>query len=269
MPEAPSQSITLDPQTRAVYQHTLKLLRDAQAPFLVGGAYAFERYTGIARHTKDFDIFVRREDYDDVAQVLANAGYRTELTFPHWLGKAFSGEECIDIIFSSANGKARVDEAWFTHAVTTEVFEQPVSIIPAEEMILSKSFILERERCDIADVMHVLRAQAAQLDWPRLLERFGAHWRVLLSHVVLFGFVYPDQRAQIPEEIVNKLIQRFQEDLAAGPSDTQVCYGTLISREQYLIDVHERGYQDGRQRPYGTLTAEEIAQWTDSIGKIE
>ena len=28
-------------------------------PFLVGGAYAFARYTGIERHTKDFDVFVR------------------------------------------------------------------------------------------------------------------------------------------------------------------------------------------------------------------
>ena len=31
-------------------------------PFLVGGAYAFERYTGIARHTKDFDLFIHPRD---------------------------------------------------------------------------------------------------------------------------------------------------------------------------------------------------------------
>ena len=31
-----------------------------EVPFLVGGAYAFAHYTGIVRHTKDLDLFVRR-----------------------------------------------------------------------------------------------------------------------------------------------------------------------------------------------------------------
>ena len=41
------------------YRHALAILRDAGAPHLVGGAYAYARYTGIERHTKDFDVFVR------------------------------------------------------------------------------------------------------------------------------------------------------------------------------------------------------------------
>ena len=52
----------LDPDTFIFYERSLLALHDAGVPFLVGGAYAFERYTGIARHTKDFDIFVRPAD---------------------------------------------------------------------------------------------------------------------------------------------------------------------------------------------------------------
>src|SRR5580765_5704337 len=95
---------TLAPGTRDFYQRAMRTLREADVPFLVGGAYAFERYTGIARHTKDFDIFVRPTDLDHTLETFAAAGYHTELSFPHWLGKAFCGGDFIDVIFASGNG---------------------------------------------------------------------------------------------------------------------------------------------------------------------
>ena len=57
-----------------------------------------------------------------------------------------------------------------------------VKLVPAEEMIWSKSFIMERERFDGADVAHVLYCRAADLDWERLLRRVRRHgWRVLFG----------------------------------------------------------------------------------------
>jgi hypothetical protein len=44
-----------------------------------------------------------------------------------------------------------------------------------------------------------------------------------------------------------------------------VCYGTLLSREQYLHDLHEWKYRDGRERPEGPMTREEIDIWTAAI----
>jgi hypothetical protein len=54
--------VELDPQTRAFYCQLMDVLSKSQIPFLVGGGYAFERYTEIARHTKDLDLFVRPND---------------------------------------------------------------------------------------------------------------------------------------------------------------------------------------------------------------
>jgi hypothetical protein len=48
-------------------------------------------------------------------------------------------------------------------------------------------------------VLHLLHETGPSLDWPRLLMRFGDHWRVLLSHQILFGFVYPDKRQLVLE----------------------------------------------------------------------
>src|SRR5688572_5444945 len=100
----------LGEQTRSFYQKVLLILAEAKVPFLVGGAYAFARYTEIERHTKDFDLFVRHADYNRAAKALEKSGYLTELTFPHWLGKAFFGGDFVDLIFSGGNGIAVVDD---------------------------------------------------------------------------------------------------------------------------------------------------------------
>jgi hypothetical protein len=60
---------------------------------------------------------------------------------------------------------------------------------------------MERERFDGADIAHILRCCVAEIDWPHLLRRFGPDWRVLLSHLVVFGYVYPGERARIPAAV--------------------------------------------------------------------
>jgi hypothetical protein len=240
-------------------------LTERGIPFLVGGAYALQRYTGIVRHTKDFDIFIRRGDYVRLMEVLKEAGCRTELTFPHWLGKAHSGDEFIDVIFSSGNAVAEVDDEWFEHAVQGEVLGMTVLLSPAEEMIWSKAFVMERERYDGADIAHLIRAIGHEIDWQRLLKRFDTRWRVLLSHLVMYGFVYPAERKQVPDWVLNELMQRLAADQQEPPSSERVCNGTLISRAQYLIDVEQWGYQDARLAPGGPMTRAEVDHWTHAI----
>jgi hypothetical protein len=255
----------LDPCTRAIYCRALAALTDARIPFLVGGAYAFARYTGIVRHTKDFDVFLHRRDVVRALDTLARAGYQTELTFSHWLGKAYEGEDFIDVIFSSGNGVAEVDDTWFEYSIEDEVLGLPVLLCPAEEMLWSKAFVMERERFDGADVAHILRARASGLDWPRLLRRFQDHWRVLLSHLILFGFVYPAERTLIPAEVMQELLGRLRDELdTASPCD-RLCQGTLLSRAQYLDDLEREGYLDARRLPRGKMTDEAIARWTAAI----
>jgi len=253
-----------DPES-SFYRRVLHDLEASGVPVLVGGAYALAHYTGIDRRTKDFDLFLRRADYDRAAQTLDAQGFRTELTFPHWLGKVHAGSLCVDLIFNSGNGLTRVDDAWFEHAVDGEVLGLPAKLVPVEEMIWSKAFVMERERYDGADVAHLLLAHAASLDWPRLLERMGANWRILLSHLVLFGFIYPAERTEIPAGVMRELLDRLRDELHLPAAGVSLCCGTLVSREQYLHDVLREGYADGRLPPSGTMSVVDIAIWTDAI----
>jgi hypothetical protein len=260
---APEQAV-LSEASIAFYRRALAILSDADIPHMVGGAYAFARYTGIERHTKDFDVFIRREDFGRASWAFQKAGVRAELTFPHWLGKAFHGEDFVDLIYSAGNGVAVVDDRWFEHSVEEKVFGVPVRLIPPEEMIWSKGLILERERFDGADVAHILRAMGNRLDWSRLLERYGPYWRVLHAHLILFGFIYPSDREQIPSWVLDELNLRLQNETRAGDQPARINYGTIISRQQYLKDVQEWGYQDARLVD-GTMSADEIEQWTAGI----
>lgn len=249
-----------------VYREGLDALGGLALPFLVGGAYAFARYTGIERFTKDFDVFLLAEHVEPALGALAAAGFSIDKPFPHWLAKARRGDDFIDLIYSSGNGVARVDERWFEHAVEGEVLGRRVLLVPPEEMLWSKSFIMERERYDGADVAHLLRALAPTLDWKRLVERFGNYWRVLLSHAVLFGFIYPGERDRLPAWVMEALVERLDRDLRTPPSDERICQGTILSRQQYLTDVERWGYHDARVFPRGHMSADDTATWTAAIG---
>jgi hypothetical protein len=236
----------LEPRLYNFYFAAISTLKQAQVPFLVGGAYALACHTGIVRHTKDFDIFTRPKDCERVLEVLSAAGYRTELTDPCWLAKAFSGEDFVDVIFSSGNCVAEVDDAWFEYAIDAKVFGLAVQLCPAEETIWSKAFVMERERYDGADVAHLLRAYGDRLDWNRLLNRFDTHWRVLLSHLILFGFIYPYERTRIPPSVMETLLDRLRDEAQPPPTAGRLCQGTLLSKAQYASDVDRWGYQDAR-----------------------
>ncbi|HYD80760.1 MAG TPA: hypothetical protein VEC06_13200 [Paucimonas sp.] len=256
----------IDPGAIAFYRHVLEILDTADLRFLVGGAYAFNHYTGIGRYTKDLDLFIRRRDYERVSEALNRGGYPTDLTYPHWLAKTHSSTGVyVDIIFSSGNGIAEVDDVWFAHAEPAQVLDLPARLCPVEEMIWSKAFVMERERFDGADVAHLLRACGDRLDWERLRWRFGPHWRVLLSHFILFGFIYPGRRDALPVHIMEELLERLRDELRAPRPEDTVCAGTLLSREQYLPDIEQWRYQDARLLPAGNMSAQDTALWTKAI----
>jgi predicted nucleotidyltransferase len=172
-----------------VYRRSMEVLQDANIPFLIAGAYVVEVYAGISRRTKDFDLYLRPRHLDAAIDALVRAGYKTEKTFPHWLAKAGGNRLCIDLIFRAGNGLCEVDDSWFERAQDDELLGLRVQLCAPGEMIWMKAYIMERERFDGADIAHILQSCAEKLDWPHLVRRFGPDWRVLLSHLVLFGYI--------------------------------------------------------------------------------
>jgi hypothetical protein len=265
-----TQSTLNDPgrDTNTFYRRTLHVLSDAHVPFLVGGSHAYLQYTGIVRNTKDFDLFIRREDLDRALNALRDSGYRTEITFPHWLAKAHQAGDHVDLVFSSGNGLCRVDDDWFEHALEAEVLGMPVKIAPIEEFLWQKSFVMERERFDGADIMHLIRHCADSIDWQRLVRRYDRYWPLLLTYLTMFTFIYPSERGRIPHALFEELQTRFQHYLTSDAGD-KVCQGTLVSRGQYMIDIGQYGFSDARLSPRGNMSAEDAIYWTLAIENVD
>jgi hypothetical protein len=252
--------------TRDIYRRACRALLEEGVPFLVGGGFALAQYTPLGRLSKDFDVFLRPKHMRWALATLVRDGFKVTLPYPHWLGKAFLGDVFIDVIFSSGNGVAMVDDEWFSHATVGEVLGMQLPLCPAEEVMWSKAFICERERFDGADVLHIIRDCGERLDWQRIMRRFDPHWRVLLAHLVMFGFAYPGERDRIPTWVMDQLTARLASDKEPEPGTAGVCRGTLLSREQYLVDIEQLGYMDGRVlNPDVHMTIEDIERWTNAI----
>lgn len=231
---------------RDVYRDALRALNAAGVPCIVSGLYAIYEYTGIYRQTKDLDLLFQPTWVVRAAEVLREVGFRTLLEEPHWLAKATRDGVLIDLVFGMANGLHLIDAAWFRHSRAGILAGHQVRVAPPEELILHRLFISERHRSDMADIAHLLMARGDQIDWQRLLDRVGGHWRLLLGQICFYDYAYPGRRGRIPDWVRTELNERAFEEVGTESSDPDLCQGTLVSRFSFAIDVNEWGFRDFR-----------------------
>ena len=231
---------------RGAHLLALSALKGAEIPFVVAGAYALHVYTGIYRDTKDLDVFLKREDLPRAMEALAAHSFRTEVEDPVWIAKAHANDEYFaDLIFSSGNGVAVVDDLWIDRAHAGVIHGLPILVAPPEDIIWSKAFVNERERFDGTDIAHLVLARGKQMDWEHLVWRFGAYWEVLYAHLVFYNLAYPGQRDHVPDWVWEELTNRAAT-LRNEPDKKYLCRGMLIARGQYRVDVEHWGYRDAR-----------------------
>jgi len=251
-------------------REALRHLNERRAPYLVGGAHACQTHTRIHALTADLDLFVKQADRGRVLDLLRERGWEAIGEGPDWLTRARRGDAAIDVIYGSGNGIASVDDLWFRHSVPGLVQGVETRLVPVEEMIWSRAFMMDKHRFEGADVAHLLLIQAERINWDRLLWRFGRHWRVLLGHLLFFGYIYPEKQSLVPKALVDTLLVLLRHELdesAAGSADPcaagrQACRGTLLAREQYRVDVDVWGFRDARLEPDVGVTTPDITEWT-------
>jgi hypothetical protein len=231
---------------RQVYKRALEALNAAGVSYVVAGAYAIYEHTGIYRKTKDLDLFFEPASVVTAARALRKAGFVTRLEDPHWLAKATMGDYFVDLIYGMGNGVAVIDSTWFEHSRPGILAACPVGIAPAEELIFHRLFISERHRHDMSDIVHVMLCHGETLDWERLVARVGEHWPLLLSQILMFSYVYPGYRSNVPDWVPRRLLQQAQDQVGRDEQDPDLTKGPLISRFSFTIDVREWGFHSPR-----------------------
>ena len=233
-------------EERDIYRRALEAVNAAGVPYIVAGAYAIYEHTGIYRKTKDLDLFFEPSCVVAAARALRDAGFVTRLEDGHWLAKATMGEHFVDLIYGMGNGVARIDEEWIRHSRPGILAATPVRIAPAEELIWHRLFIGERHRHDMSDVVHLILCLGETLDWERLVRRTGADWPLLLAQLLMFNYVYPGYRANVPSWVFDQLLERARTEPQAAATQLDLTRGPLISQFSFTIDVREWGFADPR-----------------------
>ncbi len=227
-------------EQRHLFVEVLTLMNERRVPYIVSGAFALQKHTGIWRNTKDLDLFMAPDEVPSALAELDNAGLKTEICDPVWLYKAHRNGYYVDIITGMSNAVITVDSSWVERAIDSSILGVPSKVLAAEELIASKLFVTRRERFDGADIAHVIHGTRGHLDWDRVLHLLGEHWGIVLWAMMLFQYIYPAQSNYIPRRVWDDLLGRLRRELD-HPNPRADFRGSLLDEFMFAIDVHEWG----------------------------
>jgi len=177
--------------------------------FAIGGGFASNAYTGMWRNTKDLDLFVLASDREAFVSLLGDLGfadYYAQKPYDRsWIYRGCLGDIIVDIIWQMANHRAPVDDLWLQNGPSIELGNERFPLVPPEETLWTKLYVLQRERCDWPDALNLIGALGPELDWPRLLERMGDDKPLLAAAVSVFGWVCPPRAQALPHFVWKSL----------------------------------------------------------------
>jgi hypothetical protein len=199
----------------AVYRSAIKALRAAEIPFLLGGGFALATFTGRWRDTKDIDFYILPEHRKAVTRALASVGLRDY--FPRvrydrkWIYRSVKKDMIVDIIWSMANRRAQVDQEWFTYSSAVSIRGENLAVVPVEEFLWCKLYIVQRDHCDWTDIFNLLYAIGTQIDWNRLIARLGPDVPLLQAVLSVYSWLCPAQARKLPQALWRKVNLRPSE----------------------------------------------------------
>jgi len=243
LPVTSSAPAELPEKQEALAREVLLTLERERIPYAVAGAFALLQHTGIARATKDLDLFLTAENWSAALTHLKRHGFQCEVCDPVWLAKVHRDNFFVDLITGMSNAAVSVEDSWIRNALPASVLGIQTRVLAPEELLVSKLFVTRRERFDGADVAHIIYGTAGDLDWGRILHLVGEHWEMLLWALVLFRYVYPAKTHYVPAVVWQDLLARYLK-LVLQPDGQGRFRGSLIDDNMFAIDVKEWGLDD-------------------------
>lgn len=184
-------------------------MRSAGVEFMLGGGFALAAYTGRWRDTKDIDLYIRFKDRRRAVDALTQAGFKDYFSrLPYdrkWIYRATRSGVIVDLIWSMANQRARVDSRWFESVGSMAVRNETVRILPLEHICWCKLYVLQRERTDWPDLFNLLCAQGLRLNWSRLLGLLNGDEPLLAGMLTIYGWLCPNAALKLPPSIWKRL----------------------------------------------------------------
>ena len=198
----------------ATYRVAIRAIRDAGIPFLLGGGFAGATFTGRWRDTKDIDFYVHPQDRQATVAALTKAGfedYFSRLRYDRkWIYRSTRSGMIVDIIWAMANQRAQVDYLWFERAGKVEIRDEKLCVIPMEEFLWCKLYIMQRDHCDWPDIFNLLYKHGPRLDWEHLIKRLDRDTSLLRALITMFGWLCSAAARRLPTSLWRRLKMRLE-----------------------------------------------------------
>ncbi len=192
-----------------IYQRAINTVRNSGVRFMLGGGFALATYTGRWRDTKDIDFYIKPNDRDATVAALTAAGfsdYYERLPYDRkWIYRSYKDDVIVDIIWSMANQRAQVDDIWLERAGSVVLRQEKLLVVPREEFMWCKLYIMQRDHCDWTDLFNLLYASKGEIDWEHLLERLGEDVPLLRALLTVYSWLCPGEATQLPEALWRRL----------------------------------------------------------------
>jgi predicted nucleotidyltransferase len=162
----------------AAFADAVDALEKGSLPYVLIGGLA-SAAVGRPRCSADIDLFVHPRDAARALELLAEAGFETEETNPHWLYKATRDGVLVDVIFKGPRD-VYLDAEMLARARVESVLGHPVRIAPAEDLLVMKALVHDEETPrHWHDALGIVAA--GDLDWDYLVQRARKGNRRVLS----------------------------------------------------------------------------------------
>jgi hypothetical protein len=193
----------------AVYQKAIELLQRRSIRFMLGGGFAQAAFTGRWRNTKDIDLYILPRDREGTIEVLTANGfedyYDRQAYDRSWIYRSVRSGMIVDVIWAMANQRAQVDEIWHERANRLTIRNERLAVVPVEEFLWCKIYILQRDRCDWIDIMNLLYAAGPRLDWAHLVDRLNGDTPLLRGLLSVYTWLHPERAALLPDSLYRRM----------------------------------------------------------------
>lgn len=223
----------------AQYRPVIQEMQRQNIPFALGGGLAFSFYGPRVRNTKDVDFYVFQDDKPRVAALLAAAGfvdfYDQKPYDRAWIYRSARDHYILDVIWKMANGRAPTDELWLSAGPQVNIHGQCVRFVPLEELIWSKLYVIQFDRCDWPDLLNLVYARSAEINWERLLRRADGDTPLIAAMICVFAWMCPARAALLPSWLWWQL--GIAPPVAAGAQDCDLHRVRLLDTRDWFGPV--------------------------------